>query len=577
MTDGPRRVVGIKDADRIARQRARDERIRRAAFDAKPDDGSGRPTIRLAAGRLPEIASEAERALIAAGVPFFQRGGMLVRPVTQEVDIASNRRSRVVLLVPVDVTYMIDSLMRVADWEGYDGRADRFVAKNVPHEIAQTILARRGEWRFPPVAGVINTPTLRPDGSVLREEGYDPQTRLILAASPTMPALMDNPTQSDARAALETLNKLLTEFAFANEASRAVVLSGMVTSVVRALFPVVPAHVISATAPGAGKSYSIDIISAIATGDLCPVMAAGVTIEETDKRLGAALLSGVSLISIDNVSGDLGGDLLCQAVERPVVNIRPLGKSEHVRVESRAIFFSTGNNVVLIGDMTRRAIVAKLDPGEERPELRQFKSDPVAAVLADRGRYVAAALTIVRAYLAAGRPNPAPRLASFHGWSDTVRSALIWIGCADPVDTMLEARDEDPQYAALRQVLVAWADANGTGYSTRVLASTMLTMIEERDGAVDQLEDGRRPYRWPAWRDAVHLVAANRGRVDAKRFGRWLARNRGRVVSVDRGRKRLRIQSEGDEHGHGKLWWCEETDDASAVCAVSADDFSPPF
>jgi putative DNA primase/helicase len=51
-------------------------------------------------------------------------------------------------------------------------------------------------------------------------------------------------------------------------------------------------------------------------------MAAGRTEEETEKRLGAALLAWQPLISIDNVNGELGGDALCQIIERPVVEIR---------------------------------------------------------------------------------------------------------------------------------------------------------------------------------------------------------------------------------------------------------------
>lgn len=74
-----------------------------------------------------------------------------------------------------------------------------------------------------------------------------------------------------------------------------------------------------------------------------------------------------------------------------------------------------------------------LDPQLERPELREFRSSPVAIVLADRCAYTAACLTICRAYIIAGRPTPARKLASFEGWSDTVRSALIWLGKADSV------------------------------------------------------------------------------------------------------------------------------------------------
>jgi len=54
-------------------------------------------------------------------------------------------------------------------------------------------------------------------------------------------------------------------------------------------------------------------------------------------------------------------------------------------------------------------------------------------------------LIVVRAYFVAGRPDQAPKLASFEAWSDTVRSALIWLGEADPVDTMEVARADDPE------------------------------------------------------------------------------------------------------------------------------------
>ena len=66
-------------------------------------------------------------------------------------------------------------------------------------------------------------------------------------------------------------------------------------------------------------------------------------------------------------------------------------------------------------------------------------------ILANRGAYIAAALTICRAYIAAGRPNLLPQLASFGEWSDTVRSALVWLGEADPVKSMDTSRADDPE------------------------------------------------------------------------------------------------------------------------------------
>ena len=112
--------------------------------------------------------------------------------------------------------------------------------------------------------------------------------------------------------------------------------------------------------------------------------------------------------------------------------------------------------------MVRRSLVAELDPQVERPELRQFDASPVATVEADRGRYVSACLIIVRAYIAAGRPGLLQPLASFNEWSDLVRSALVWLGCADPVLSMEAARDNDPELSELREVMAAWKQAFGS-------------------------------------------------------------------------------------------------------------------
>ena len=59
----------------------------------------------------------------------------------------------------------------------------------------------------------------------------------------------------------------------------------------------------------------------------------------------------------------------------------------------------------VVGDLVRRVVRCQMDANSERPETRKFKGNPVDLVLVDRGRYIAGALTVVRAYIAAGRPR----------------------------------------------------------------------------------------------------------------------------------------------------------------------------
>src|SRR5262249_39483357 len=151
--------------------------------------------------------------------------------------------------------------------------------------------------------------------------------------------------------------------------SKSVAISSLITPIVRGAMPVAPLHSCSANTAGTGKSYLADIASAISAGRPCPVLSAGQDAAETEKRLTGLLLACYPLISIDNVNGDLGGDLLCQAVERRTIRVRPLGTSELVEIESCSTLLSNGNQMSVRGDMVRRNIVSKLETTEERPEL----------------------------------------------------------------------------------------------------------------------------------------------------------------------------------------------------------------
>jgi putative DNA primase/helicase len=234
------------------------------------------------------------------------------------------------------------------------------------------------------------------------------------------------------------------------------------TPVARGAMQVVPLHAVTAPTAGTGKSYIIDIASAIATGEIAPVIAAGRNEEETEKRLSAELMTGQPIVSIGNLNGELAGDFLCQAIERPIVKPRVLGRSETRRVENTVTLYGNGNNMHLVGDVGRRVMLCSLDANLERPELRRFSRDPLAMVLGNRGEYIAAVLVVVRAYLTAGCPDQCPPLASFEDWSRLIRSSLVCLGRADPITTMETARADDPALNNLRAVVAAWHTTVGT-------------------------------------------------------------------------------------------------------------------
>ena len=535
-----------KVADEKSDTREGDERVANEAPVAQT-----LPVIKVHQ-RISSLTTETQQMLIDARVPFYQRSGELVRPIIQTVKAAHGHLTRTAQLKTINPVYMRDTMCRHAHWTRFDGRRKEWVRAMAPMNVAETLLARDGVWLFAEIVGVIACPTMRPDGSLLVKQGYDKATRLLLIEPPPMPPIPDQPTRDDALRALALLEDLVCESPFEDEASKSVALSGLITPVVRGAMPVAPMHASSAPTAGTGKSFLWDLVAAISIGQRrIPVISAG-NVEETEKRLAGVILTGQPLVSIDNVNGELKGDFLAQAIEQHYLDVRPLGGSKIVRVEAGSTtIFATGNNITIVGDLCRRTITSRLDAQLESPQLRQFKNDPIQTILNDRGKYIAACLTICRAYMVAGRPGVLPRLASFAAWSDTVRSALVWLGKADPLDTLESTRADDPERSLLSEVLQAWAKDHGIGAGSDVPLSVIVdrAMKMQSTGAFDSTLEPVFPDLHTAVRAATGAVGY--AKVDVRKFGIWCRGSKGRIVDG------VRLRNKSSKRGGAATWWVE--------------------
>ena len=193
-------------------------------------------------------------------------------------------------------------------------------------------------------------------------------------------------------------------------------ISGVITPLVRHACRAVPLLAVTAPKMASGKTTIATISNYVLTGRPPRPMTQADGGAEERKRLLAVLLEGGPLVLIDNVERELGSDALCTVLTEPYFSDRLLGVSQTVTVPSRATFFVTGNNLVLAGDLTARAIVCALDPECERPEERTFEVNLHEEVPKRRAELAVAALTIVRAYLAAGEPEDrCPQLRPVRG------------------------------------------------------------------------------------------------------------------------------------------------------------------
>jgi len=501
------------------------------------NSSTGQPFYIYAPGALHKTVEHVERMLMEDGTPFYDRGGTLVRPVVDEVRAIKGHTVKSARLTPVLPPFLAKQMSASISFQSLKKKKDDLVKIPIdpPGPVIASILADAGEWPFHKISGVITAPTLRRDGTILWKGGYDSETKLLLVSPPDMPPFPRNPTRDDALAALQRLDDLLDGFPFVDQPSRSVALSGLLTPVARAAISVAPLHVISAPSPGSGKSFLVDLCSAIISGNPAPVMTAGKSEEETEKRLGAVFMSGSPILAIDNVNGQLYGDALCQCVERPVVKFRVLGESRMTDIENKTTMFATGNNISLVDDMARRSILCNLDPNTERPELREFDDNPLDRILDNRGQYIADALTVVRAYKIAGQPNKLKPLASFEDWSDLIRSAIVWLGYADPLDTMDKVREQDGRLANMQAFFAAmWEGTHGQKKTAAELVEMSLAK--------------------PDLQIAAKALCNPRGDVSGHILGNRLRTITGRIVDG------LKLRSERDNPRKINVYFLEKTD-----------------
>lgn len=518
-------------------------RRRPVVVPIRSDGQDGRPLITCVAGELPRMVREAEDALIASGLPIYQRA-VLVRPAEQEFPAADGGVTHSAVLIPLAPAALTVMLSRAANWQKWDARAKANVICDPPTKLVDALLASRGEWRLPIIRGVLTCPTLRSDGSLLTRPGYDPASRyyLMFPSGLSIPPIPTDPTPGDAVDALERLDRLLDGYDFVEDGgiSRSVALAILMTQVLRCGMSVSPLLAVSATAPGSGKSHLIDLAAAIAVGRPCPIMGAGKSDEETEKGINTNLLSGVPGFSIDNVHRMVDLAVLNIATERPMVGIRTFGTLEKTEVENAVTIYMTGNNLPVVGEQVRRTLLCSMDTGEEQPEQREFAdTDPIRTVLADRGRYIADILIIARAYIVSGaqRPPDIRPLGSYTGWSRLVREPLIWLGRPDPVASQDTTRSIDPEMTTLRAITSAWRFAFGSEAHPVSHAIKIATTPPQSPntgfsyGETDMPAYLIEKEKHERLRDALlETFPGKANSVDAKRLGEYLRKYNNRIA-----------------------------------------------
>lgn len=438
-----------------------------------------------------------------------------------------------------------ERLSEVADFRKWNKKSEEYVPVVPTDEIVGAVRKRANWPGIRSLIGIVETPTLRHDGKIVQTAGYDPATKYLYMPSEKFPEVLDEKaTQENAKWAFEFLSECFVDFPYVSAGHRSVPIAAILTLVARpAILGSIPAILFDASTRGSGKTLQTDAIATITTGRGAPRMNYTSDDVELEKILAGYALRGSSFICLDNIPAmrPFGGGPMDRVITaRDDVELRILGATKIVTLPWRALIMATGNNVSFHGDTSRRVLMARLEPAEEKPEQRtKFKhEDLLGWIRVQRPRLVSAALLILRAYFRAGCPNMGcARWGSFEEWGKLIPNAIVFAGGADPMLARPEGDEEvDDQMRSIKMI-VTWMRKQLGDDDFRI--SSIVELLFKSQRTPDPVNGGYTEDGLEDIRDAIQALVGRRGMKqegrltypDPVEFGRRLASYKGRVIN----------------------------------------------
>lgn len=409
-----------------------------AATDAGVDVSA---TIQVNDRFLQDITANAFNALVAHNKPpqIFNRAGSLVRL----------HKNEYLAIEPLTVESLKNTLAKSASYYLNTARGSTRVSP--PTEVVKAVLAL-DEWpQVPEITNIIETPVIRPDGSILSEAGYDEATHLYLDPIVDFSSLVipEELTKKHAEASVKyVLDEIFSDFPFENNASRTNTLALLLSVIVRPMVKGnVPLFILDKPQAGTGASLIADVISTITTGKPASMWGMPDTEDEWRKSITSALINGSTIIVIDNIGGKLKSSSLTRALTSKIWRDRQLGKNVMVDLPQSAVWIATGNNIQIGGDIARRSVWIRLDAACARPWTRAgFKHPEILEWVRDNHDSIIAYLLIMaRSWVLAGSPKGSAKLGGFNEWAGVVSGILEYAGVQDFLGNATQLYDEMDQ------------------------------------------------------------------------------------------------------------------------------------
>jgi hypothetical protein len=414
---------------------------------------------KIVLGGVPESIQELGKALRYGALPetYSRRGDLVRLRFTVGEDGAQH-----LLADPLSVDSLREELSRhakvvIAKYDK-EGELERYVDKSPPVEVLKSVLTVRNWDPLPVLRGIVKQPIFRPDGSLLQTPGYDSQTGLFYEPERDFPAIStaSNPERT-ASARLWLLDSFLRDFGWVDEADIANYIALLITPMLRPILGVEalsPFGVVTATAPGSGKSLLVEDI----LQRLYRITSYGWKRreEERHKDITTAFASDAQIVVFDNVGDNdrVDSPALAKLLTSRRWDDRRMGKNTEVlSYSNNRLWLTTGNNISLGGDIQSRTVLVRLDPLSEAPQYRTgFVLGDLTAWLdvpANVDKLLRCLVVLVADWVESGAPREEYVMRGFGTWASALGGFLKHHGIPGflaNADALREADSEEEEW-----------------------------------------------------------------------------------------------------------------------------------
>jgi hypothetical protein len=381
--------------------------------------------------------------------------------------------------------------------------------------------------------GVTGVPLFRPDGSLMSEAGYDEPTQYVYRPDQGLAvSVPDVPTRDETRAAVELVLEPIRGFPFVSDADRNAWIGMALTPLLRFIAPgPYKLGLIEAKQAGSGKSFLASMLAELHSGQTHAELPREDA--ELRKKVTSALQNKGGLIVFDNVDGKLSSPVLAGLLTTREWSDRLLGKSVNLTLPNDRLWVVTGNNTTIDGDMARRVLRCVIDAGPD-PELREFPFNPEEWMREHRAAYLAALMTLVRAWVCAGKPlGDSPGSDSYGTWRKTIDGLMNVCGLAggfDPLANRVRLGKSDEEWGVFLEAV------HGVMGSDAWRMSELVSALEA--GRIDaELLPGSLAAKWAGYASAGFTKSL--GRWAVHRDGKWVGGYQMTYAGVHRTKTKL--------------------------------------